>query len=207
MMNTMIDRRRDLLRIRVELAGIRPLIWREILVPASYSFWDLHVAIQDAMGWLDYHLHEFRIRSQAVENTVLIGIPSDELWENLPKIQPGWEIPVTEHLREPGEHAEYEYDFGDSWIHAISLVSIEPRETGARYPQCVRGERACPPEDCGGIHGYQELLEALLDPVHPEHESIKRWIPKGWGPEVFGPDKVRFDDPRRRWEQAFLSRH
>ena len=75
----MIDRRRDLLRIRVELSGILPPIWREILVPADYSFWDLHVAIQDSMGWLDYHLHEFRIKDRDLEDPVLIGIPSDEL--------------------------------------------------------------------------------------------------------------------------------
>lgn len=201
----MIDRRRDLLRIMVELTGILPTIWREILVPANYSFWDLHVAIQDSMGWLDYHLHEFRFYDSGQKNITPIGIPSDELWEDLPEIKPGWEIPVTEHLCQPGEQAEYEYDFGDGWIHAITLVSIEPRKNGERYPQCVGGERACPPEDCGGIHGYQELLEALLDPAHPDYESMSRWIPNNWGPEVFSPDRVRFDDPRRRWEQAFLS--
>lgn len=201
----MIDRRRDLLRIQVELTGILPAIWREILAPASYSLWDLHVAIQDSMGWLDYHLHEFRFRDFEQGDALLIGIPSDELWEDLPEVQPGWEIPVTEYLSQPGQQAEYEYDFGDSWLHAVTLVSIEPRKKGTRYPECVAGKRACPPEDCGGIHGYQELLEALLDPAHPEHESMSRWIPDDWGPELFSPDQVRFDNPRRRWEHAFLS--
>lgn len=201
----MIDRRRDLLRIRVELARILPTIWREILVPANYSFWDLHVAIQDSMGWLDYHLHEFRIKDRDLEDPVLIGIPSDELWEDLPEVQPGWEIAVIDHLNQPGDQAEYEYDFGDGWFHAITLVSIDPRQKGTRYPRCLAGERACPPEDCGGVHGYHELLEALLDPAHPEHESLGQWIPDDWGPELFQPDKVRFDNPRRRWEHAFLS--
>lgn len=200
----MIDRRRDLLKFRVELSGILPPIWREILVPATYSFWDLHVAIQDSMGWLDYHLHEFRIKDSDLEDPVLIGIPSEELWEGLPEVQPGWETAVIDHLNQPGDQAEYEYDFGDGWLHAITLVSIEPRTKGARYPQCIAGERACPPEDCGGVHGYHELLEALLDPSHPEHESSSRWIPNGWGPELFRPDKVRFDNPRQRWEHAFL---
>jgi hypothetical protein len=201
----MIDRRRNLLMVRVELTGILPPIWREILVPAAYSFWDLHVAIQDAMGWLDYHLHEFRFRDRGRGDALLIGIPSDELWEDLPEVHPGWEIPVTEYLSQPGEQAEYEYDFGDSWLHRVTLVSIDPRKEGTRYPQCIAGERACPPEDCGGIHGYQELLEALLDPAHPEHESMSRWIPDGWGPELFKSEHVKFDNPRRRWEQAFLS--
>ncbi len=200
----MIDRRRDLLRIRLELAGILPPIWREILVPAAYSFWDLHVAIQDSMGWLDYHLHEFRFTDRDLEDPVLIGIPSEELWDDLPKVHPGWEIAVIAYLNQPGDQAEYEYDFGDGWLHAVTLVSIEPRKKGAHYPQCVAGERACPPEDCGGVRGYHELLEALLEPAHPEHESLSRWVPGGWGPELFRPDKVRFDDPRRRWEHAFL---
>jgi len=149
-LDTMIDRRRDVLRIRVELNGILPPIWRELLVPAAYSFWDLHVAIQDSMGWLDYHLHEFRFRGPQRGNDVLIGIPSDESWENSPELQPGWEIPVTEYLSQPGDQAEYEYDFGDGWLHAVKLICVEPRLKGTRYPQCVAGERACPPEDCGG---------------------------------------------------------
>ena len=194
-----------MLRIRVELTEILPAIWREILVPDDYSFWDLHVAIQDSMGWLDYHLHEFRFGEGGREDVQLIGIPSDELWDDSPEVLPGWEIPVTAYLSQPGDQAEYEYDFGDGWSHTVTLVSVEPRKKGASYPQCIAGERACPPEDCGGIYGYQALLEALFDPAHPEHESMSRWIPDGWGPEVFKPEDVAFDAPRERWERAFLS--
>ena len=139
----MIDKRRDLLKIRVELMGISPPIWREILVPARYSFWDLHVAVQDAMGWLDHHTHE------------------------------------------------------------ITYLSVEPRAKGQRYPKCIAGYRACPPDDCGGVHGYQSLLGVLFDPSHPEHESLSHWIPRGWGPELFKPENVRFDNPLKRWEKAF----
>ncbi|MCB1700019.1 MAG: hypothetical protein KDI14_04145 [Halioglobus sp.] len=57
-----------------------------------------------------------------------------------------------------------------------------------RHPKCVAGERACPPEDCGGVHGYQSLLGVLFDPSHPEHESLSHWIPRGWGPELFKPE-------------------
>lgn len=201
----MIDRRKDLLKIRVELSRILPPIWREILVPATYSFWDLHVGIQDAMGWLDYHPHEFRIKGRGPGDPVIIGIPREELWENQPEVQPGWQVPVTDYLTQPGEQIEYEYDFGDDWLHMVTLVSVEPREKRKRYPQCIAGARACPPEDCGGVHGYHELLDALLDPTHTEHEALSQWISEGWGPELFKPDKVRFDNPRRRWEQAFLS--
>ena len=201
----MIDRRKDLLKIRVELSRILPPIWREILVPATYSFWDLHVGIQDAMGWLDYHLHEFRIKDRSPGNPTIIGIPPEELWEDQLEVLPGWEIPVTGYLSQPGDQTEYVYDFGDGWLHMVTLVSVEPREKGKRYPQCIGGARACPPEDCGGVDGYHELLDALLDPAHAEHEALSQWIPEGWGPELFKPDKVRFDSPRHRWENAFLS--
>ncbi len=141
----MVNRRRDLLRFRVDLVGILPPIWREILVPARYSFWDLHVAIQDAMGWWDYHLHEFRLPDRERGLNFLIGIPTGEEPEGHPDVLPGWETSVVDYLSEPGERAEYEYDFGDGWIHEVTLGGIEPRVKGQRYPQCVAGERACPP--------------------------------------------------------------
>jgi hypothetical protein len=200
----MANRQRDLLRFRIELGGILPPIWREIRVPARYSFWDLHVAIQDAMGWWDSHLHEFRLRDGDRGDTLLIGIPTGDEMEGFPEALVGWETSVVEHLSEPGERIEYEYDFGDGWIHEITLLKIEPIVKGLRYPQCVAGERACPPEDCGGVPGYHSLVEALLDPAHSEHEALGDWIPRGWGPELFKPEKVRFDNPTRRWKFAFL---
>jgi Plasmid pRiA4b ORF-3-like protein len=199
----MIDKRRDLLKIRVELMGILPPIWREILVPARYSFWDLHVAIQNAMGWRDYHLHEFRFGGSSRDDALLFGIPADEIWDDCQDVQPGWDVPVMDFLSGPGDRAQYEYDFVDGWIHEITLLGVEPRETGQRYPKCVKGERACPPEDCGGVHGYQSLLEILFDPSHPEYQSMSQWIPGGWGPELFKPEQVRFDNPLKRWEKAF----
>lgn len=178
-----------------------PPIWREILVPARYSFWDLQVAIQDAMGWWDYPLHEFRPRDRERRKQVLIGMPSEEDFADTREVLPGWEISVTAYLCEPGDRVEYEYDFGDSWRHEITLQSTAPRVKGSGIHDA---SRACPPEDCGGVPGYQSLLEALLDPKHPEHQTLSDWIPSGWGPEVFRPEDVRFDNPTRRWKRAFL---
>jgi hypothetical protein len=159
----MIDRRRDLLKIGVELSGILPPIWREILVPATYSFWDLHVGIQDAMGWLDYRLHEFRIKDRGPGNSTIIGIPPEELWEDQLEVPPGWEIPVTGYLFQPGDQAEYEYDFGDGWLHLVTLVSVEPRGKGKRYPQCIAGARAC---------GWRILtLSTISDSCHLLHSG------------------------------------
>lgn len=139
----MTDQRRDLLKIRVELIGISPSVWREILVPARYSFWDLHVAIQDAMGWLDYHLHEFRFGGPLRDDALLIGIPSDEIWDDSPEVQPGWDILVIDFLSESGDSAEYEYDFGDGWIHEITLLGSDAYQ----HRQCICQTCACTTQD------------------------------------------------------------
>jgi hypothetical protein len=191
----MVNRQRDTLRIHVTLEGILPPVWREIVVPASYTFWDLHVAIQDAMGWLDCHLHEFGFAEGEPGDDLRIGIPDEDSWGEVPEVLASWDVPVLEWLREPGQRLAYLYDFGDDWQHTVTLLAIEPREKGQRYPQCIAGQRACPPEDCGGVDGYHELLDTLFDPADPDFEEMRAWI----------PDAVRFDNPRRRWEQAFLA--
>ncbi len=109
-----------LLRLRIELEGSAPSVWREIVVPSSYSFWDLHVAIQDAMGWLDYHLHAFRIRDPKTRGVAEIGIPFDDDFNDRPVLA-GWEVPILSYLSKPGASAEYEYDFGDGWSHRVLL--------------------------------------------------------------------------------------
>ena len=109
-------------------------------MPSSCSFWDLHVAIQDAMGWLDYHLHASRVQDPNTGEVVEIGIPYEELFEDSVQALPGWETPVLSYLNDPGQCADYEYDFGDSWNHQIILKEIVPREKGVRYPLCVGGD-------------------------------------------------------------------
>ena len=149
-------------QFKVYLTEIDPLIWRRIQVPARYNFWDLHVAIQDAMGWVDYHLHAFRIRQKHKRKTIEIGIPGDE-WDDT-TVAPGWEIPVDKYFTEPGQVIEYEYDFGDGWIHEVLLEGILLKAKGTKYPKCIGGERACPPEDCGSVPGYYRLIEILKNP-------------------------------------------
>ena len=195
------------LQFRVELIGIEPTIWRRIQVPTKYTFWDLHVAIQDSMGWLDYHLHRFRVQMPHKKKAVEIGIPSDEL-DDL-TILPGWEIDITDYFTEPGKSALYEYDFGDGWEHNILLEGILLKEAGASYPRCIAGERACPPEDCGGEPGYYELIEILKDPTHPEYSGYISWLEGHaknyypYDPDHFSPKDVKFWDPKKRWKMAF----
>ncbi len=186
-------------QFKVTLKGIRPPIWRRIQVPASYTFWDLHVAIQDAMGWDDCHLHVFRVWDPMWLEETQIGLPSGDFMpvEGEPTL-PGWKQRISSVFTAPKESAVYEYDFGDGWEHAVILEKILPAAAGLRYPVCTAGKRACPPEDCGGIWGYEELLEIRGNPDHQEHEEMMEWLGEDFDPEAFHPGEVVFTDPRRR---------
>lgn len=183
---------------------ITPRIWRRLQVPATYSFWDLHVAIQDAMGWLDCHLHEFLVPITPGSESLSIGIPDEDRFEGDPEILPGWEIPIARYLTPKRNTIAYVYDFGDDWHHRVVLQRSLPRQTDTSYPLCVAGERKCPPEDVGGPPGYEMFLEAIADPRHEEHESYLTWVGGSYDPEAFAPEAVRFWDPAKRWRIAFL---
>lgn len=193
-------------QFRVILEGTQPMVWRRILVPGTYSFWDLHVAIQDAMGWLDYHLHLFQLKNLATGKLNQIGIPPDDSLDSAEFCLPGWEVAIADYFEGPGDRADYEYDFGDGWRHEVLLEEISDGLSAAQHPICVDGARACPPEDCGGIHGYKELLAILGDPAHEEYLGMQQWVGTSYDPAEFDPANVRFDDPKQRWQQAFEGR-
>jgi len=198
-----MDRRKHVYQFLVRLRDIRPEIWRRIQVPGTYSFWDLHVAIQDSMGWLDYHLHAFRLRDPEGGSIVEIGIPDDESFENETPTLTGWESKISDYFIEIGDTSLYEYDFGDGWEHEIIFEAIPERKKGVKYPICLSGARACPPEDCGGVSGYEDLLETIADASSGEYESIMEWLGGRYDPERFDPKEVKFDSPRTRWKIAF----
>jgi len=192
---------KDVLQVRISLVGIVPPIWRRIQIPSTYSFWDLHVAIQDAMGWLDSHLHAFRLPDLRQGTLVQIGIPDDEYGSGR-RTFPGWEIRVEDYLHEASPVAVYEYDFGDGWIHVVQLEARLAARRKQSYPVCLAGKRKCPPEDCGGIPGYELLLEAIADPDHPEHDSLVEWAEGSFNAEKFEASDVAFDDPQVRRKDA-----
>jgi len=190
-------------QFKVSLLGISPPIWRMIQIRRDYSFWDLHVGLQDAMGWLDSHLHLFRIINPVTGDLEEIGIPNEELFEDEHPCIAGWAVPISAYFADVGSRADYDYDFGDCWEHEVIVEDIVDLVAEERYPKCVAGARACPPEDCGGIWGYEELLRTIGDPSHKEYESTMQWLGGSYDPEVFDAKKVRFDNPRKRWETAF----
>ena len=190
-------------QFKITLKGTKPPIWRRILVPETYTFWDLHVAIQDAMGWDDYHLHEFTLLSPKTGRKVKIGIPSDEDADFGWKVLADWNQKIAHYFSLDNSKADYVYDFGDGWEHSIKLEKILPRETGVAYPRCIGGKRACPPEDCGGIGGYAEFLEAIGDPANELHEDMLDWVGGSFDPDDFDPNDVEFEDPDSRFKLAF----
>ncbi len=189
-------------QFKITLRGTKPPVWRRIQVPGEYSFWDLHVAIQDAMGWLDCHLHQFDILDYGSRQIEHIGFPDDEfLLEQV--VLPGWEVPIARLFTKAKQKAGYLYDFGDGWQHTVLLEKIISPEDGATYPHCTGGKRKCPPEDCGGTGGYSNFLEIIADPADVEHESTLEWAGGSYDPDDFNPAGVYFDDPAARFLYAF----
>jgi len=190
------------LQIKVTLREIEPPVWRRIQVPSDYTFWDLHVAIQDAMGWTDSHLHEFQVELPVSGDAIRLGIPGDE-FDDEAEIVPGWDVPVADLLTLSNRHVRYVYDLGDDWQHDVFLEKILPREENVPLPRCLAGERACPLEDCGGPDGYERFLEVTSNPQHEIYVALSKSLVGSFDPEEFDLDDVEFEDPRERWKEMF----
>ncbi len=190
------------LQFKITLLEIQPQIWRRIQVPADYTFWDLHVAIQNAMGWEDCHLHEFRLFDPVTEAPLRIGIPDpDAEFGDIGQF-PGWLTRIAETFVDGNDGCLYHYDFGDNWNHIVKFERAVPRDKRYTYPRCVKGARRCPPEDCGGVRGYAGLIEGLADKRHPRHRELREWV-RDFNPEEFDSGNVRFDDPRAHLDKLF----
>jgi hypothetical protein len=175
----------DIYQIKITLLGARPPIWRRLLVPADLTLDQLHDVLQLAMGWEDCHMHDFRIGDQR------FGRPDpDDRLMGLPAVGNERTVRLSSVLGKVGAKAEYTYDFGDSWEHAIAVEKVLPPQPGLAYPVCLGGKRRGPPEDCGGIPGFYGLLEAVTDSAHPEHEELLDWLGGDFDPEVFSADEV-----------------
>jgi hypothetical protein len=167
-------------RLTVTLDEIQPPIWRSLDVPASVTMAKLHELLQVALGWTNSHLHVFEIG----EERIAIPYDLDQLTEG-ELTRSGRLVKLGDVVDHGFRRFGYEYDFGDSWHHTIEIEEVRDERGGDSWARCIGGARACPPEDCGGIHGYAQLLEILFDPRHPEFEETRTWAGR------FEPD--RFD--------------
>ena len=176
-------------RLKVTLRGIRPPIWRRIEVPGSISLFDLHGTLQAAMGWADCHLHQF------IHGGIYYGPPDREF--DMP-MESERRTRLADLLRQPKDRLTYEYDFGDSWEHDLILEAIDEAQPWARYPRVVDGKRACPPEDVGGVPGYEEFVLAIRDPGHEEHASMLEWVGGRFDPEQYDVITANDHVPKRK---------
>ena len=188
-------------QFKIVLDGIKPLIWRRIQVPETYSFWGLHVAVQDAMGWQDYHLHRFEIPDPLTGvRTTIVSFPTEASKRN-GKLLSGWKVEMGHYFTMANNKAWYAYDYlYDNWSHRLTLEGIFTRAEGTDYPLCLDGRRACPPEDCGGVQGYYRLLGN----INRQDQEHKPSLASGaFDPEALNIDEIYFDDPERRLDLAF----
>jgi hypothetical protein len=173
-----------LYQFKLVLPGVKPAIWRRIQV-RDCTLDKLHAHIQTAMGWTNSHLHSFKIDDQEYGDPDLLTDESANDFEDSSCTKISEVVPKT---GKPFQF-EYEYDFGDSWHHEVVFEGCLRAERGGRYPVCVEGARACPPEDVGGVGGYEEYLEAMKHSDHDRHEEFMGW--RGpFDPEAFDPMKT-----------------
>lgn len=184
----------NIYQFKITLQEINPPIWRRIQVPENFNFWDLHLAIQNSFGWGGGHLHQFRTISVNPRKWQYIRALCDADAESNYFIDLEERINKWFNLNE-SRAMIYEYDFGDGWSHRVELEKILPAEKGLKYPLCLDGRRACPPEDCGGVGGYEDLLKIIRDPQHSEYLEMMEWLGGEWNSEDFDPLNVEFEDP------------
>ena len=169
-------------QLKLALVGSKPRVWRRLLVAAETPLDELHHIFQIVMGWEHAHLHQFHAggkRGGAAywpAGMASLGEPDE------PADEAG--VPLTALVAEPGDRLLYEYDFGDGWEHAVTLEKVLPAD-GKPLPRCTGGRFTCPPEDCGGVWGYANLLEAMTDPDHPEHEEFEELYGDPVDPDAF----------------------
>lgn len=184
-------------QLKVVLLGVEPPIWRRLQVPGNASLGWLHAVLQTAMGWTNSHLHHFLTRDARYSDPRHnedsgFGDSSD---------QDEGKATLLEIAPKAGAHFGYEYDFGDSWEHKISVEKILPSAAGTAAI-CLEGARACPPEDCGGFWGYADLLKILKNPKHPEHKDRKEWIGGAFDPDAFDKGKINFWLGKLKWPKV-----
>jgi Plasmid pRiA4b ORF-3-like protein len=180
-----IEKSRQIYQIKVTLLYTEPPIWRRLLVPANLTLEQLHNVLQIAMGWENCHMHDFRIGQQRY------GTPDPlELAFGGPRTASERTARLFNVLDRVGSKAAYTYDFGDSWEHRITVEKLLAPQPGRAYPACLAGERQGPPEDCGGIPGFYNLLEAIGDPEHEDHDERLEWLGGDFDPDAFSVDEV-----------------
>ena len=163
--------------LKITLEAVEPPVWRRVQVSGSITLERLHPVILKTMGWRDVHLHEFEVGGRRY------GQPEPD--EPQYKVEPEWKLTLRAAAATEGSRFRYIYDLGDGWGHELLVETIQAPAAPFKYPACLAGERACPPEDCGGPPGYANLLDVLRDRTHPEHQEMLAWVGRGFDSDRF----------------------
>jgi hypothetical protein len=186
-------------QLKIVLVGTKPPVWRRLQVPGNANLGWLHAVLQVAMGWTNSHLHLFEVDDSRYTDPR----QSDDMDLGVEPDRDEAKATLMQVASKAGAKFSYEYDFGDSWEHKIHLEKILPPDPSvATTAICLDGERSCPPEDCGGIWGYAELLKTLKSPKHPEHERMKEWIGGTFDAEAFDVDNVNLWLRKLKWPRV-----
>ena len=178
-------------RLNVTLLNIEPPISRRIELAGSTSLDQFHNILQISFGWQNCHMHQFEKDEQRY-GVVDGDDPFDA--DTLPEAK----HTLGDVLPHKGDQLLYWYDFGDDWYHEIEVEDILTPDVKTRYPRVTAGTRRCPPEDCGGPFGYENLLAVLANKKHPEHRELRGWVGTGFNPEAFSLDDTNKQLARRR---------
>jgi hypothetical protein len=189
-------------QIKITLDNTKPAIWRRILVESDTTFFKLHHIIQIAMGWANYHLFEFKIAGYRIgkisEEFADMGYGNDKLVDcEITKL--------SDLLSEEKENLKYEYDFGDSWKHTVTIEKII--ETNYNVPVCIKGKLNCPPEDCGGVYGFYHLLKIISTKKNKEYKEMIEWLGGHYDPNEFdlasiNNELLHLDDYIKEWNNS-----
>jgi len=185
--------------LKVVLIGTKPPVWRRLQVPGNATLGWLHAVLQVAMGWTNSHLHQFKIGGAFYSD------PRHHFaeYEGDPEILDESKVTLQQLAPRAKNTLGYEYDFGDSWEHEIKVEKIVPPDPAAATTVlCLDGDRACPPEDCGGVWGYENLLKIIKNPKHEEHASMMEWLGAGFDPEAYDADEANTYLRKLKWPRT-----
>ncbi len=177
-LSAMTTPQQQVLQLRVTLDDTHVPIWRTVLVPGTYTFAELHQIIQITFGWQNYHSHQFLVPTDGGQRIVIVPPEPNEFdTDPLSEMRMNEEVTtLADVIPKMTSSLTYEYDFGDGWVHTITLKKVLPVSKETSSPSCIAGENACPPEDCGGAPGYQDLCAILRDHKHAEHREKLAWL-------------------------------
>jgi hypothetical protein len=177
---------KNIYQIYLEIEDVTPIIWRRIQIPSDLLLEDLHKILQVVMGWTNSHLHQF-IQNEKYYSPRTDG--DEDFWDESMNVDYK-EVKISDLLKNRLDTVDYEYDYGDSWMHTLVLEDILPQDNSGIYHICLGGENHCPAEDCGGIGGYMELLKILKKPNSSACKEWREWLGDEFNPTYFDLDEV-----------------